>query len=399
MTHHRPKATTGLRIALMAPFALLPKGTTRWRMMPLARALAKAGHAVRVVIPPYDWPAHAGRRWQDQGVDVWCVPLPGGQHAWGYIPMVRRLAQAALDWQPDVVHCFKPKGPSGLAAEIISRVAPEVSLVMDADDWEAGWNAQAGYPQPMAWFFAWQERMGLQRSQAVTAASQWLVNLATAYRGQAAGVFYVPNGVEPWPDLPPAPRSGPGRTVLLLTRFVDHSPALVGRLWQQMGLGEGGVSLLVAGRGARGEEERLRALVGGFGAESSVRVLGWVPACALPSLFAAADVAMLPVVDTPLNRAKSPMRLVHLLAFGVPTVTQAVGEYGTYVRHEETGLLAGAGDEAGLADAVVRLLTEEALRRKLGQAAAQHLRTTYAWDRLARIVMAAYDHALGVPSR
>jgi glycosyltransferase involved in cell wall biosynthesis len=128
-------------------------------------------------------------------------------------------------------------------------------------------------------------------------------------------------------------------------------------------------------------------------------VLGWVPACALPSLFAAADVAMLPVVHTPLNRAKSPMRLVHLLAFGVPTVTQAVGEYGTYVRHEETGLLAGAGDEAGLADAVVRLLTEETLRRKLGQAAAQHLRTSYAWDRLARIVMAAYDHALGVPSR
>ncbi len=65
-----------MRIALIAPFAIHPKGTTRWRVLPLARALAAQGHAVRVVIPPYDWPAHGGVIWQDGGVQVVNVPVP-----------------------------------------------------------------------------------------------------------------------------------------------------------------------------------------------------------------------------------------------------------------------------------------------------------------------------------
>lgn len=409
MTGSFPGSAGHLRIALVAPFGLLPKGTTRWRVLPLARALARSGHAVRVVVPPYDWPAHAGRRWLDQGVEVRCVQVSSRTRVLGQVSMARRLVQAALDWQPDIVHCFKPKGPSGMAAWTISHVAPQVPLVVDTDDWERGWNALAGYSLPAAWFFARQERLGLKCAQAVTAASQWLVDLATAYRQQAVGVFYVPNGLEPWPGLRTTQRSGPGRTVLLVTRFVEHSPGQVWRIWrrieQRMGeqpIGtqkEPEVTLLVAGRGVRAEENRLRALVDSSGGRSNVRVLGWVPSCVLPALFAAADVAMLPVLDTPLNRAKSPMRLVHLLAFGVPTATQAVGEYGTYVRHEETGLLAEAGDEAGLAHAVLRLLREETLRQQLGQAAAQHLRTTYAWDRLVGTVLEAYEYALGAPRR
>ena len=65
-----------MRIALIAPFAIHPKGTTRWRVLPLARALAEQGHAVRVVIPPYDWLAHGGMTWQDGGVQMLNVAVP-----------------------------------------------------------------------------------------------------------------------------------------------------------------------------------------------------------------------------------------------------------------------------------------------------------------------------------
>ena len=78
---HRPESADSrrLRVAMLAPFAIHgPKGTARWRVMPLARALAARGHAVRVVVPPYDQPAAAGRCWIDGGVEVVNVPL-----AWG----------------------------------------------------------------------------------------------------------------------------------------------------------------------------------------------------------------------------------------------------------------------------------------------------------------------------
>src|SRR5690348_13623742 len=50
-----------MRIAFIAPFGLQPKGTVSARIVPLARALARRGHFVRIVIPPWDDPEEAPR--------------------------------------------------------------------------------------------------------------------------------------------------------------------------------------------------------------------------------------------------------------------------------------------------------------------------------------------------
>ena len=44
-----------LRVAIVAPFGLRPKGTTISRALPIAQVLACQGASVRLVIPP--WPA------------------------------------------------------------------------------------------------------------------------------------------------------------------------------------------------------------------------------------------------------------------------------------------------------------------------------------------------------
>ena len=133
--------------------------------------------------------------------------------------MAQKLAQAAVTWQPDVVHCFKPKGPAGLAAWVLDRKPGwRVPLVMDADDWEIGWNPVAGYPLLWRSFFRWQEHWGLRRADAVTAASRWLVSYASGLRNdesQAAdsndrGVYYLPNGVDPVPVVPAPKPNGEG---------------------------------------------------------------------------------------------------------------------------------------------------------------------------------------------
>ncbi|MEZ4767942.1 MAG: glycosyltransferase [Caldilineales bacterium] len=396
--------TDPLRVAMLAPFAIHgPRGMARWRVMPLARALAAAGHAVRVVVPPYDNPAESGSRRNEAGVDVVNVSLPRRGAETGAPALVAALARAAADWQPDVVHCFKPKGYSGLAAHLLARRG--YRLVQDSDDWEAGWNPVAGYPSVWRRIFAWQERQGLRRTASITVASRWLERLAIRLRGSPAGVFYLPNGVDCGCSCPGS-RSGnatpagsqaladAGPRVLLYTRFVETSPAAVWRVWAAVLAGNPAARLVVAGIGGAGEELALRALAVAAGASHSVVALGWQPAETLPGLLAAVDAALFPVADTPLNRAKSPMRLLDALAAGVPVATQAVGEYGEYVIHGETGLLAPAGDADALAGAVTCLLADQSLARRLGDQAAHRTAVEHAWPRLAETALSAYEFAI-----
>jgi glycosyltransferase involved in cell wall biosynthesis len=391
-----------MRIALIAPFAFHPKGTTHWRVRPLARALAAQGHAVRIVIPPYDWPAHSGRRWQDGGVQVVnvVVPASGGlRHA---AVIAARLRRAALAWRPDIIHVFKPVGVSGLAAfALLHPDAPPV--VVDADDWEGGWAAQRGGMWRQ--LVDWQERWVLSRADAVTVASSWLSNWVTgqsprllSLASKPRRVFYLPNGVERAQPAAVNPRPNHGYRVLLYTRFVEHSPAHVWAVWRRVAAARADAVLYVAGRGLHAEESTLLAMAQAAGLDSSLHLLGWAPTASRPGLFAAVDAALLPVADTPLARAKCPMRLVDLLAAGVPVATQAVGEYAAYVQDGISGLLAPADDEQALAAAVVRLLDDPELRAALADGASQRIQAHFTWRDLAKTALKAYGSVLRRPA-
>ena len=107
--------TEPLRIAMVGPFGLRPKGTMAVRALPLAQALAERGHAVKLIMPPWHTPNEPARIWREGAVELEYVALgPLADHAsapW----TTRRLVQAARAWQPDVVHGFKPKAYAGLS--------------------------------------------------------------------------------------------------------------------------------------------------------------------------------------------------------------------------------------------------------------------------------------------
>ncbi len=130
-----------LRVTLVAPFGLCRRGTTRARVLPLARALAGFGHAVRVVVPDWDCPQDAGRRYHTGGAEVYHV----GGRGWSSPRLVAATVAAVLAGRPHVVHCFKPIGYSGAVALLLaSRLvrAPGCRLVVvDTDDLEGrgGW--------------------------------------------------------------------------------------------------------------------------------------------------------------------------------------------------------------------------------------------------------------------
>ncbi len=187
---------TALRITMLAPFGIRPKGTLSARMLPLAQALARRGHCVSIIAPPVQNPQDAGRRDIYDGVPVTHTPLPTWPGPAGVAQQVQSLLRAALAERPDVLHLFKPKGYSGLAALLARLVRPNLPLVVDTDDWEGwgGWNDLLPYPLPAKMLFAWQERDLPRRAAAVTVASRTLQAQVWGFGVPPERVFYVPNG-------------------------------------------------------------------------------------------------------------------------------------------------------------------------------------------------------------
>jgi glycosyltransferase involved in cell wall biosynthesis len=111
----------------------------------------------------------------------------------------------------------------------------------------------------------------------------------------------------------------------------------------------------------------------------------------LPDYFVACDVAMFPYDDTLINRAKCSVKLIDLLAAGLPVVADAVGQNKEYIAHGETGLLVGPEDDAAFADAIVSLLAGPGLRARLGDAAARRMREYFNWGKLVEEVEKAYQ--------
>ncbi|MGB3059040.1 MAG: glycosyltransferase, partial [Anaerolineae bacterium] len=106
-------------------------------------------------------------------------------------------------------------------------------------------------------------------------------------------------------------------------------------------------------------------------------------------IFAAADVAWAPAADTAINRARCSVKLVEMLAAGLPLVADDVGEASTYVTPGVNGLLISPAADALTAQALCQLLTDRPLARSLGLAAARRVAGNFLWDTLIERLLRA----------
>ena len=403
-----------MRIVMIGLFGLRPKGTMSARALPLAQALVARGHRVDIIVPPWSYPQHSGREWVEGRVSVHNITLPPRLPLLGHLLITWRLVRRAVALRPDVVHCFKPKGYAGLAALafwLLRRLGlGRARLVVDSDDWEGkgGWNEIEPYGRLQRRFFAWQERWGLTHCDALTVASRALETIVWSLGVAPGRVFYVPNGVVSGfgfrvpssefetqnqvtrlPDhLTSRPSGHP--TMLLYTRFFEFQVERVIGIFQRVLAEVPQARLLVVGKGFFGEEERLSELMQEAGMADHLVYVDWVETEELPAYFAAADVAIYPYDDTLINRTKCAVKLIDLMAAGVPVVAEDVGQNGEYVVHGVSGLLVPVGETDAFAGSVVELLRDENLRAKLGKGAQRRISEEFNWGKLVVRVEEAY---------
>jgi glycosyltransferase involved in cell wall biosynthesis len=155
---------------------------------------------------------------------------------------------------------------------------------------------------------------------------------------------------------------------------------VLARAWERTAGGRS-ATLVVAGDGP---------LASRIAAVDGTRLLGAVARSELPVAYAAARFTVVPSIPTP--RFKEPWGLVCNEAFeqGRPVIaTTAVGAAaGGLVLDDRTGLVVAPGDADALAGAIDRLLADDPLRHRLGEAARDAVEP-YTYEAMAGGVAAA----------
>ena len=381
-----------LRIAMLAPFGIRPKGTLLARMLPLAHVLSARGHAVHIIAPPIHNPQDASTSVMHGAVRVTHTAVPANG-AIGVIQQAHWLWHTTITDKPDIIHLFKPKGHAGLAARWARLVAPHIPLVVDCDDRESvgGWNDELSYPASAKALFAWQERDLPRVANAVTVASRTLESLVWADGVRREATFYVPNAANIATQSPFASRSAP--VLVLYTRFWEFDVAEMVATIAQIVARRPDVHLHVIGTGENGEEQAFAQLLDSHQIATHVTMHGWLQPDQIPALLQHASMALVPVKDTLINRSRCSAKLLELLATGLVVVGHDVGEMRTFVQHGHNGYLVAPADTQAFVDHVCGLL-DDSHRLTTMQHAAYQSAHHHAWAARVAACDAAYQYAL-----
>jgi glycosyltransferase involved in cell wall biosynthesis len=113
-----------------------------------------------------------------------------------------------------------------------------------------------------------------------------------------------------------------------------------------------------------GPIDEYRKLANDLGILDRLCFLGWLDEAGVGTLFADADVLVLPSYAEGLA-----MSVLEGLSYGLTVIATPVGAHAEVIEPEVSGLFVPPGDVPALADALARVINDETLRERLGRGA------------------------------
>lgn len=369
------------------------------RFGPLARELAKQGHAVTVFALHYDWVRLSPKHYREQGVAVAYVGqmhvrkegprklyFSPGRLLLVSLASALRLASALWKSDAEIIQLCKPQPINALAARLGHRGRP---IYCDCDDYEAETNRFSG---------AWQRRIVkhfedgvISYAAGLTVNTRFTLNRFSKLGYPTDRIIYVPNGVERsrfeapqglaslrqrWGLDAGTPVVAYVGTVSILSHAVDLLIEAFAIVAKQLPAAR----LLLVGGGE--DYDRLASLSAQLGVAGQTIFAGRLPPSEIPAVLALATVSTDPVRDDPVAAARSPLKVVESLTVGTPVVTGDIGDRRAMLDNGALGVLVQPGDSIDLANGLLTVLRDPARREQMAQAA-QAKRETWYWDRLA----------------
>ena len=335
--------------------------------MLVADTITRIGSALDPVVFCLDSVGQLGERMLKRGIPI----IAYGRKSGLDLSVSRRMAKDIKARRIEVLHAhqYTPFFYGAIAARL-SGVSPKVVFT------EHGRH----YPDLVSAKRRWANRLLLDRlADDVNAVCEFSAQSLSERDGfRASRIHVIQNGIDigryqPSGD-PAALKTSlgldPGRRyVACIARFhpvKDHHTLL--RAFKVVAAAVPDVDLLLVGDGQLRRD--LEAEVQTLQLDGRVRFLGVRDD--VPEILQASEIFTL----TSVSEAAS-ITLLEAMAAARPVVVTAVGGNPEIVRHEQDGLLAARGDAPAIAQALLRLLNDPGLAKRLGASGAARVRQTY----------------------
>ena len=241
-----------------------------------------------------------------------------------------------------------------------------------------------------------EEQMARKATQIIAVSNYSKGKILEDYPVDEAKVRVIPNGVDPQKFTP----AEPSATFKQQFGLGDEPCVLfVGSLIPRKGLPflvEAAENIVKAHKTAKflivGEGPLKNQLAGAISTRNlsgNFIFLGNFKDDMLPAIYNCADVFVLPSIQEGQG-----IVLLEAEASGKPVVAFDVGGVSEAVRNGETGFLLRRGDTKGFASEVSKLLSDAALRRKMGAEARRFVVEDFTWDLCAQRMLKVYREAL-----
>ncbi len=177
--------------------------------------------------------------------------------------------------------------------------------------------------------------------------------------GSYARVSVVPNGADT--DLFKPATSKPSKTIVWVGRLVpEKGLTYLLDAMKKVVASHPDAKLLLVGDGNK--KQQLENLARRDGLDSKISFLGSLDRAAVARILSAGDVFAFPSL-----REGMPLALLEAMASGLPVVSSNISGVNGLVTDGVDGILVPPKDSEALANALLMLLSDESLRKKLGQ--------------------------------
>jgi glycogen(starch) synthase len=376
----------------------------------IATQLALSGHEVHVLTRGEHHVASGGPRGDGPGVPVvHRVPEPERPaDTDAFIEWIARMNEDMVgrglalvaEHGFDVIH-----GHDWLVASAADRLARHagVPMVVTIHATEHGRHQGWVGNHPQSHIHGIETWMA-RRADALIACSDYMRgHVADVLRRDERRIAVIPNGIDP-DDLRPG-----GDLAAFRAQYAAADEQLVvlaGRLVYEKGFQHalealagpegvisrvGRVRFVVAGSGTH--EQELHAQAAELGLDAHGRFLGWVGDDVLHALYRVADLCVVPSIYEPFG-----LVALEAMASGCPCIVADSGGLREVVPDSVDGIRFPSRDARALAGSMVRLLTDEELRRDVIARSAEHI-LRFDWAEIARETAEVYDEAITASDR
>ena len=363
------------------------------RIINFAKEFVKKGHQVKIVYFPLEYKIDAP--FSKDGIDYYPFPRKASLN----LLFRNCLSLSRLAHWSDIIHFQKCFHYASLPS-LFSSWRLNKPIHYDWDDWEEMiyYDCTSLPSKPVGFFIRTFEKVIPTIVDTISVTSDRLRDLCLSFGVAEDKIFLVPVGVDLEKFNPSISGERIKRQYNISHPLVLYLGQLNGAQYAEMFIKAFCVlvknsietDFMIVGDGVKANE--LRALAKRLKLDQKIIFTGAVEHDEVPGYIAASDITVACFEDNEITRCKSPLKIAEYLASGKPIVASDVGEIRDMVNG--CGILTKPGDAYSLSRGIIKLLSDEQLRKELGSNARKRAEDKYNWTATAENLLSAYKLAL-----